>query len=89
MGDPELWARMQRVERLRHRAELLELASVDQPPAIRKVLIQLARQARRMAEHDCRRCQEVSLMEACGACAYREWALAVPPPAEDVLGPTS
>ncbi len=50
MADQALWALMQRVERLRFRAELLERASVDQPRTVRKMLLQLAAHARDMAD---------------------------------------
>jgi hypothetical protein len=50
MCDPALWALMQRVERLRFRAELLERASIDQPRAVRRMLLQLAAHSRDMAE---------------------------------------
>ena len=50
MCDPALWALMQRVERLRFRAELLERASVDQPRAVRKHLLKLAAHARELAD---------------------------------------
>ena len=42
MTDPDLWTLMQRVETLRYRAELLNSASVDQPPAVRDFLAHLA-----------------------------------------------
>ena len=80
MCDPSLWALMQRVERLRYRAELLERASVDQPPAIQQFLLELAGQSRRMA--DCTACgqgEPAEQTDSCGACAYREWALAPAP----------
>ena len=50
MCDPDLWALMQRVERLRFRAELLERASIDQPRHVRRMLLQLAAHSRDMAE---------------------------------------
>ena len=50
MCDPALWALMQRVERLRFRAELLERASIDQPRGVRKNLLRLAAHSREMAE---------------------------------------
>ena len=81
MLDPEVWALMQRVERLRYRAELLERASIGQPTAIRELLNQLAAQARQMAEHECAPCEACSETGCCSACAYRAWALADPPAA--------
>jgi hypothetical protein len=78
MGNQDLWALMQRVERLRYRAELLERASIGQPPVLHDLLLELADQARLMAEHEgapCPRCVEA---ECCSACAYRSWALATP-----------
>jgi hypothetical protein len=50
MCDPTLWALMQRVERLRFRAELLERASIDQPRPVRRMLLQLAAHSRDMAD---------------------------------------
>jgi hypothetical protein len=81
MGDPELWALMQRVERLRYRAELLERASADQPPIIRDFLMQLADQARQMADQENDPCQQCGRAECCSSCSYRAWALATPLPA--------
>ena len=49
MASLELWAQMQRVELLRYRAELLERAAIDQTPAVRKHLLGLAAQTRRLA----------------------------------------
>jgi hypothetical protein len=83
MGEQGVWALMQRVERLRYRAELLERASLNQPPAIRDFLIELAGQARRMAEHDCAHCEGTAHHDCCSACAYREWALVVPSVSND------
>ncbi len=42
MTNPDLWTLMQRVETLRYRAEILNGASVDQPPAVRDFLTHLA-----------------------------------------------
>ena len=78
MCDTELWALMQRVERLRYRAELLERASVGQPPAIEDFLIELARQSRHMAEGVCAKADALEPSAPCSSCAYREWALALP-----------
>ena len=50
MCDPALWALMQRVERLRFRAELLERASIDQPRPVRRMLLQLAVHSRELAD---------------------------------------
>jgi hypothetical protein len=79
MGDPELWAQMQRVEKLRYRAELLERASVGQASVVRDFLIQLAAQAIRMAEHESAPCETCTETGCCSACSYRAWAEAVPP----------
>ena len=75
MQDPDAWALMQRVERLRYRAELLERASADQPPAIRDFLLQLAAQARRMADKEITPCEGCSIAGCCEKCFYRDWAL--------------
>jgi hypothetical protein len=79
VGDTEAWALMQRIERLRHRADLLDRASVGQPPAIRDLLTDLAEQARLMAEKEGGFCPKCVKAGCCNACAYRTWALAPPP----------
>ncbi len=77
MVDPDLWALMQRVERLHYRADLLERASVDQPPAIQAFLMELAKQARELADHACVQGDQ-GPAASCTGCGYREFALARP-----------
>jgi hypothetical protein len=50
VGDPELWALMQRVETLRYRAELLESASMGLQGPARGFVLGIAVQLRQLAE---------------------------------------